>query len=259
MAIPKHSSLLQTRLNDMARDREGLATRNVLSAVIDHESQSGSREERLADLESVARSAWDALEQNTNRWADALFKIRDENLFELTHDSFEAYLRDQWSDRLSRSRAWQLIGAARVRAALEVAQINELPEPQLDIKTVYNVDRSALPYALPERESQARELTPLLREGPGAVREVWAQAVEEYGPQPMAQEIHEVREKYEVERAVPSISRRPVVIQVGRSERPDHRMNVLLSRVEQLEVAIKKHHMGWSKKTVRCDVCGEKV
>lgn len=78
---------------------------------------------------------------------EALMEVRDSRLYRETHASFESYCGDRW--QLSRDRAYQLIGAVEV--------VHALGDPE----SITN-------------EAQARELVPLMREDPEALKTVWA-------------------------------------------------------------------------------------
>lgn len=99
----------------------------------------------------------------------ALMEIRDRELFRATHPSFEAYLADRW--RLSRRHGARLIQAAEVAAVL--GPIGPVPET----------------------ESQARELAPLLGQ-PGRLRQVWSSVFSRTSGRPTAAAVRQaVREE----------------------------------------------------------------
>lgn len=76
-----------------------------------------------------------------------LLEIRTQRLYRATHPTFEAYCRERWG--WSKQHAIRQIQAARVAGTL------------------------APTGAIPATGRQARELVPLLDQGPGAVREAW--------------------------------------------------------------------------------------
>lgn len=96
---------------------------------------------------------------------EALLTIRDARLYRGTHDSFDAYCRARWG--LSATHGNRLIQAAEVVALL----------PPIG--------------AVPETESQARELAPLL-DRPGLMRRSWAAVVHRTGGKPTAKDVREV-------------------------------------------------------------------
>ena len=111
---------------------------------------------RLQELEGVVERGRDTFIEVGN----ALREIRDRHLHRGTHASFEEYVRDRWS--WSRSRAYQLIDAAAVAAAMSTT---------VDTPTPLN-------------EAQARELAPLLRDqGEQAVVAAYRDLRERYGDQ----------------------------------------------------------------------------
>jgi hypothetical protein len=77
---------------------------------------------------------------------NALMKIRDQRLYRAKYTSFEDYLREEW--KLSRSRGYQLIGAAEVVGNLEgpVRHVevvkDESPPPPVQYVTVVVGDES---------------------------------------------------------------------------------------------------------------------
>lgn len=106
---------------------------------------------RLAELEAVVETNLEGFV----KVGDALIEIRDAGLYRESHGTFEQYLADRW--KISRSRGYRLMAAARVVAATS---------PSGDT---------------PMNEAQARELVPLLDEPePGeAMREVMDEATAE--------------------------------------------------------------------------------
>jgi hypothetical protein len=77
----------------------------------------------------------------------ALLEIRDNRLFRMSHNSFEAYCLARWG--MGRGQAYRLMGAAEVAEAI--------PEG-------------------PENEAQARELVPVFHTDPDLAAKVWDQA-----------------------------------------------------------------------------------
>lgn len=61
---------------------------------------------------------------------NALLEIRDQRLYRTTHQTFDAYCDERW--KMSRARAYQLIGASEVAADLStIVDIGETPESHL--------------------------------------------------------------------------------------------------------------------------------
>lgn len=83
----------------------------------------------------------------------SLMEVRDSRLYRDAHPTFEAYCQVRWG--LERQRAYQLIGAVEVVAAL--------PE-----KT----------RGLVRNEATARELVPIMREDPAAFKTIWTRVTE---------------------------------------------------------------------------------
>lgn len=103
---------------------------------------------------------------------EALLEIRDSRLYRETHDTFEFYCRERWgfTDR-------------RARQFMDAADIVAIAAVPTETGTI-----------VPLRESVARELVPLRAE-PEELRDAWAEAVEQHGPQPTAAEVREVVEE----------------------------------------------------------------
>jgi hypothetical protein len=97
----------------------------------------------------------------------ALLEIQERKLYRTTHPTFAVYLKDRWP-RISRPRAYQLIGAARV---VSTVVDNGLPAPR--------------------SERVARELTPVLAQ-PETLAAVWGQVIEQHGPDPTATEVQSI-------------------------------------------------------------------
>jgi len=111
---------------------------------------STTEQERFGELEAiVARGRATFVEVGT-----ALREIRDKRLYRVTHATFTDYLQERW--RVSRSRGYQLIDAAKVAAAMSTT-----------------VDT-------PPNEAQARELVPLLADEQALI-EIWQQLKHEHG------------------------------------------------------------------------------
>jgi hypothetical protein len=251
------AALIEARRNDIIRDRETSVKRGVLSSLVTSELAEEKPEDRLATLESVARAAWDAGEKNMYDWYSALSKIRDEKLFRPNHKSFEAYLRENWYDRVSRARVWQLISMQRVIEALsETPQIQypELPNPEN--KTVHKVDYfenktsvAKQPPELPKTETQTRELAPFLKDSKEAVREVWKQAQDESGsPQPRPEVIRNIRNKRNGAITITTVDIPPVPV-----------VKQPMDEVTRIRTALHKHHLGWDGNVGDgiCVTCGE--
>jgi phage N-6-adenine-methyltransferase len=118
---------------------------------------------RLADCEAV-------IERGLATFIEvghALLEIRDSRLYRETYCTFEDYCRERWG--FSRPRAYELMHAAEVVSAIADTQG-------------------------PRNEAVARELAPLRKE-PEQLRETWAEAIEQHGPQPTAAQVREVVEE----------------------------------------------------------------
>ena len=96
----------------------------------------------------------------------ALAAVRDRRLYRETHDTFDAYCKDQWG--MGRGRAYELIGAAEVVESL-----------------------SAIGVQAPTTERAARELTSL-RGTPEVMAGVMTKAVEQHGSDPTAAQLREI-------------------------------------------------------------------
>lgn len=251
------------RMGTMARESLTPKRTSSIQAILNNNLDAPSDpEERLQDLESVARAAWDAGEKNLYDWYSAISRIRDEKLFQSKYKSFEAYLRDNWYDRVSRARVWQLISMQRVLEAFtpetqypalpEANSVLQEPAPVPEIKTVHNVDyfemeTSSTKQTLepPKTEAQARVLAPLLKE-PEVIKEVWKQAQDESGvSQPSAAAIRDV------------IGRRDNVIEINGFHTPTVVKPIIVSELDRLRAALLKHHTGWDSKETICKTCGE--
>lgn len=88
----------------------------------------------------------------------------------LGYSSWGSYYRAEFGG--GTSGAYRLLEAAKVCELLTDSPIGE--------------------QTLPASESVARELVPVLRDEPERVEEVWAEAVEEHGPEPTAKQVREV-------------------------------------------------------------------
>ncbi len=98
----------------------------------------------------------------------ALAEIRDRLLYrEAGYESFEKYCRDRW--QMSRPRAYELMGAAGVVEHLSA--VADTPAPA--------------------SERVTRELAPL-RNDPDALKEAWAEVVEQHGPEPTAEQVRAI-------------------------------------------------------------------
>lgn len=80
---------------------------------------------------------------------EALLEIRDHRLYRPDYPTFDAYCRERWG--WSRVHAYRQIAAARVAAMLPMGNS-------------------------PATERQARELVPLMEQGPEVVQHTWAEA-----------------------------------------------------------------------------------
>ena len=103
---------------------------------------------------------------------NALLSIRDERLYRLEYETFEAYCRARWN--MSRSRAHRLIEAAEVTG-------NLLP----------------IGNTLPANEAQARPMAQLAAE---QQRAAWAEAVERSDGKPTAAVVEEVVREFNYKR-----------------------------------------------------------
>lgn len=137
----------------------------ALPSPIDPAAVTGTPEERLRAFEgaidaatsSVRRAVASAKERFVVEAGIALREIRDQELYKVTHATFEAYVGERWT--ISRPRAYELIDAAPKMIAV-----------------------SAL-VDTPVVESHARILAPILEQhGPDAAREVIAKAQADAGP-----------------------------------------------------------------------------
>jgi hypothetical protein len=102
---------------------------------------------RLAELEAVIERGMAAFVE----MGKALAEVRDSRLYELDFPMFEDYCRERWG--VSRTRAYQLIDAARVSTIVDVPN-----------------------------EAQARELAPLLKQGTETIAKVWEKVQERNEP-----------------------------------------------------------------------------
>lgn len=115
-----------------------------------------------------------AIETGLTGAYSALVTIRDEQLYRETYSTFEVYCRERWG--ISRSRAYQLIEAAKTIESLKVS-------------TIVDTQDDPGPVLLPTREAQVRPLAQLPEpERPAA----WKEAVEESGGKPTAKAVQKV-------------------------------------------------------------------
>jgi hypothetical protein len=115
----------------------------------------------LATLEGI-------IERGLSTFVDvgtALAEIRDRDLYQKTHATFDAYCQERFG--FKRAHAYRMIEAADIRASL--SPIGDTP--------------------LPIRESQVRELA---RIEPERRAETWQAVVEEHGPSATAAEVKQV-------------------------------------------------------------------
>lgn len=124
---------------------------------------------RLGELEAVIQRGLDTFVEV----GAALLEIRDARLYRETHGTFEEYCQHRWG--MSRRHANRTIEAAGVAGVL--GPIGPTPAS----------------------ESVARELTPVLREDPERVPEVWGEVVQEHGPEPTAKQVRETVERCELD------------------------------------------------------------
>lgn len=89
----------------------------------------------------------------------ALLAIRTARLYRETHRTFDAYCRDRWA-----------MTKALANRTIQAAESAEVLAPM---------------GAIPSSERVARELAPL-RNDHDAMRETWAEVVEQHGPEPTA-------------------------------------------------------------------------
>jgi hypothetical protein len=101
---------------------------------------------RLAELEGIISRGLASF----GEVGQALLEIRERRLYRATHPTFEAYCRERWG--WSKTHANRQIQAAELAGALTPIGV------------------------IPPNEAQARELAPLLSQGPEAVRAAWVAA-----------------------------------------------------------------------------------
>lgn len=144
---------------------------------------SGVAPRSLAELEAI-------IDRGIQTFIDvgsALLEVRDRRLYRESHLTWDDYCRERWN--MSRIHAHRLIEAAEVSAMLPTGNT-------------------------PDSERQARELVPL-KDDPDAVREVYAEVVEQTDGQPTARAVRE------------AVDRR-----LGRIE-PTERQAIVLEAIEQ--------------------------
>lgn len=122
--------------------------------------------ERIMSPEAARRLTDRIKERAAELWADLLRAYENGAHTALGYSSWGAYYEAEFGQ--DRSRGYQLLQAAQVRAILEST----------------NVDS-------PQTEGVARQLAPL-RDDPPALREAWSEAVEQHGPSPTAAEVHDI-------------------------------------------------------------------
>lgn len=132
------------------------------------EPLSDAERAELAALEIAIKDSLRSFAATGERLGDHLARIRDGRLYRECYATFESYCQAQFG--LGRSRAYQLIDLVEVRAALSTG-----------------VDAPAEPVS----DLVARQLAPL-RDEPEAMREVWAEAVQQHGPRPTPTQIREI-------------------------------------------------------------------
>lgn len=113
-------------------------------------------------------------------WAKLLTLYEGEAHLALKYSSWGKYYAEEFGE--SKSRGYQLLEAARVDRALGESKILERPAT----------------------DHVARELSPVLRDEPERVEEVWGEVVDLHGPTPTAKEVRAV-----VTRANGTPTRRP--------------------------------------------------
>lgn len=122
-------------------------------------------EARLAPLERI-------IERGISTFIEvgqALLKIRDEQLYRASYETFDDYLDARWG--VSPAHGYRLIDAAKVIDA--ISPVGDTPAPR--------------------SEAVARELAPVLhREGPKVAASAWRRTVAEYGPEPTAAEVRSI-------------------------------------------------------------------
>jgi len=118
---------------------------------------------RLAELEQTIQGGLERFIET----GQALLEVRDSRLYRINYPTFEAYCKGRWG--ITPQHAGRLMSAVEVVGALEPTG------------------------SIPTSEAVARELAPVLREqGPEAVREVWAEAVEASAGTPTAAAVRAV-------------------------------------------------------------------
>jgi len=147
-------------------------------------------ESTLAELEAV-------IEHGLQKYIEvglALLTIRDRKLYrEQGHTTFEDYCQKRWG--WSRVRAHQMIDGARVAGLLTT--VNTAP---------------------PETERQARELTPIMRQGPDKVAEVWQEVKQRFGDDVTAADVRTVVQEHIPPKQVPFPTDREILAAADKAE-----------------------------------------
>lgn len=156
---------------------------------------------------SAARALTDRAKIDAEKlWVTFLDLYRGEAHTALGYSSWADYCKAEFD--VGRSRAYELLNAARVAEALRESAMADLPRPR--------------------NERVARELGSF-GDDLEAMRETWSEAVEQHGPEPTAAEVRDIREARSA-KAAPSPAPEPQ----GDPEK-DFRFQVLEDVVELLE------------------------
>lgn len=131
------------------------------------EPLSGAERAELAALEIAIKDSLRSFAATGERLGAHLARIRDGRLYRECYATFESYCQAQFG--IGRSRAYQMIDLAEIRESVS----------------------TTVDTPLPASERVARELAPL-RDQPAAMREAWAEAVEQHGPRPTATQVREI-------------------------------------------------------------------
>lgn len=124
-------------------------------------------ESTLAELEAVIEHG----QQTFIEVGLALLAIRDRRLYrDQGHSTFEDYCQKRWG--WQRAHAYRMIDSAKVAAVLS---------PMGD---------------MPETERQARELTPIMRQDPAHVAEVWHEVKQRFGDDVTAADVRTVVQEH---------------------------------------------------------------
>jgi hypothetical protein len=169
-------------------------------------------------LQELEQHIYDGMQQTMSGFIEvgaALLEVRQAKLYESAYHSFDEYCRKRW--RIGRNYADKFIGAYDV-----VRRLRE-----------YNCT------AFPTSESVARMLKGLSDD---RLLEVWRQALEEFGDEPMAKEVLKIRDgpralqnqtprEVESELVAPRAIRQPAVAQDATDEEVDAEFSRAMPRL----------------------------